>query len=50
VPEALHRVVVATRYGCNDGETGMYSKQAFTMLHSKYPKSEWTAQTPYWFN
>jgi hypothetical protein len=50
VPEALHRVVVASRYGCNDVDTGSYSKKAFTLLHSRYPKSAWTAQTPYSFN
>ncbi len=50
VPEALHRTVVSTRYGCNDSATGAYSKQAFTLLHSRYSKSTWATQTPYWFN
>ncbi len=48
-PEILHLAVRSTRYGCTDGETGKYSKQAFTILHSRYPKSPWTAKTPYWF-
>jgi len=50
VPEALHLVVHASRWGCNDGETGAYSKEAFELLHKRYPKNDWTAATPYWFN
>ena len=49
VPEILHLAVRATRYGCTDAATLNYSKQAFTILHQKYPKSPWTAKTPYWF-
>lgn len=47
IPEALHLVVRATRYGCGDDKNSSYSKQAFQLLHSKYPKSEWTKKTPY---
>jgi hypothetical protein len=50
VPEALHLVVRATRYGCNDANTGSYSKRAFLLLHQRYPRSPWTRKTPYWFN
>jgi len=50
VPEALHYVVISTRYGCNDSDTGDYSKQAFTLLHSRYQQSSWAAQTSYSFN
>jgi hypothetical protein len=49
IPEALHLVVRATRYGCSDDKTSSYSKQAFQLLHSKYPKSEWTKKTPYFY-
>jgi hypothetical protein len=49
VPEALHRVVRATRYGCTNERTGAISKAAFDLLHSRYPKSSWTAKTPHWF-
>jgi hypothetical protein len=49
VPEALHRAVMASHYRCTDENTGKYSKQAFDLLHRQYPKSEWTAQTPYWY-
>jgi hypothetical protein len=51
VPQALHRLVMVTRYGCRNGdpEIGQISKTAFDILHKQYPKSTWTAQTPYWF-
>ncbi len=51
VPQALHRVVVITRYGCARGDpsTQAISKAAFDLLHNQYPKSPWTAETPYWF-
>lgn len=49
VPQALHLVVRASRYSCFDVETGRVSKSAFQLLHRKYPSSEWTKKTPYWF-
>jgi TolA-binding protein len=49
VPEALHLVVKATRYGCSDEQTGELSKAAFQTLHRKYPNSPWAKKTPYWF-
>lgn len=48
-PEILHLGVRATRYGCTDANTLKYSKEAFDILHKKYPKSPWTAKTPYFF-
>jgi hypothetical protein len=50
VPEALHLVVRASRYGCTESTGENYSKQAFELLHKRYPESEWTKKTPYWFN
>lgn len=50
VPEALHLVVRAWRYGCTESSGENYSKEAFNLLHSRYPDSEWTKKTPYWFN
>lgn len=56
-PEVLHLAVRAYRYGCTDlrplakaptGRTN-FSKQAFDLLHRRYPDSEWTKKTPYWF-
>ena len=49
VPEALHRLVRATRYGCGSGH-GEISRTAFRLLHRRYPESEWTRRTPYWFD
>ena len=49
VPEALHLVVRATRYGCTNDRTGAVSKDAFILLHRRYPKSSWAAKTPLWF-
>jgi hypothetical protein len=49
VPEMLHRVVRATRYACTNDRTGAVSKDAFTLLHRRYPKSPWAAKTPLWF-
>jgi hypothetical protein len=47
--EALHRVVRATRLGCTTDRSGDVSREAFTLLHKRFPRSEWAAQTPYWF-
>ena len=47
--EALHRVVRATRSGCTGEKTGDVSKEAFTVLHKRFPASEWAKKTPYWF-
>ena len=51
VPESLHRLVRITRYGCRGvPRNGVISKAAFDLLHNRYPASEWTRQTPYWFD
>jgi outer membrane protein assembly factor BamD (BamD/ComL family) len=63
VPEALALTVRATHYACyewggdtKDGEASKraaentaVSKAAFQMLHSRYPKSSWTAKTRYYY-
>jgi hypothetical protein len=49
VPEALHFAVRSTRFGCVNPSSGTLSKQAFELLHAKYPKSPWTAKTKYWY-
>ena len=48
VPEALHRLVVTTRWACGQ-QFGPISKRAFDRLHRLYPKSSWAEKTPYWF-
>jgi TolA-binding protein len=51
VPEALHRLVRVTRYGCYGvAGNGAISKAAFDLLHQRYPDNKWTRDTPYWFN
>jgi hypothetical protein len=49
-PESLHHVVHVLRYSCGEGggESNL-SHLAFNLLHRKYPNSEWTKKTPYWF-
>ncbi len=50
VPESLHLVVRATRYGLGAGQASSgYSKEAFDLLHRRYPNSPWTKQTKYWY-
>jgi hypothetical protein len=49
VPQALYLVVRSSRYGCNDDETGDFSKRAFDLLHRRYPDSEWAKKTPFWY-
>jgi hypothetical protein len=46
VPEALHFVVRATRYGEMNTAT---SKAAYTLLHDRYRRNPWTSKTPLWF-
>lgn len=48
-PEALHLAVRATRYGCKDDNTTKFSKQAFQLLHKRYPASEWAKKTKYFY-
>lgn len=49
VPEALHLAVKSTHFGCTDKETFKFSKQAFQLLHKRYPKSSWARKTKYWY-
>jgi len=50
LPEALHLAVRATRYACRrPPDNSPWSSAAFAMLHDRFPKSAWAAQTPYWF-
>lgn len=50
LPEALYFVVKISRYGnCVNNDTSSYSKKAFQLLHTKYPNSEWSKKTPYYF-
>jgi hypothetical protein len=48
-PEALALAVKSSRFGCTDNDSAKYSEQAFRLLHTRYPDSDWTRRTPYWF-
>jgi tetratricopeptide (TPR) repeat protein len=52
--ESLALTVRATRYGCylSPAEASpqkTISKEAFQLLHQRYPTSPWTAKTPYFY-
>ena len=55
-PEALHYAVRVTRYACVDYEPRSpqpkrnLSREAFELLHHRYPESPWAKKTPYWFD
>jgi hypothetical protein len=49
LPEALHLVIVYARNGCSDEDTRTLSKEAFQLLHKKYPRSNWAKKTKYWY-
>ena len=49
LPEALHLAVRSTRWGCTDKETGKLSKEAFDILHKRYPETSWAKDTKYWY-
>jgi hypothetical protein len=48
VPEALHLAVRTTRFTSGQ-HTSAFPKQAFVLLHTRYPQSKWAAMTPYWY-
>lgn len=52
VPRALHLVVQSTRSAptCPETAYGEVSRGAFERLHRRYPQSDWTDRTPYWFD
>jgi len=47
VPEALALTVRAGHY--SPGDNTSVSRAAFRLLHNRYPKSPWTAKTPYYY-
>jgi hypothetical protein len=49
VPEALARAITGWRYAYCGGESSPLPKQAFDLLHRRYPKSPWAARTKYWY-
>jgi hypothetical protein len=51
LPEALALALAvrATRYGCQNCDTGKISKTAFDILKDRFGSSDWKKKTPYWF-
>ena len=50
IPETLHLAVKITKYStCANNKTSGYSKRMYKLLHSKYPNSQWTKQTPLYY-
>lgn len=49
LPQTLHLAVRSSRYGCPDAHTSEFSKQAFQILHRRFPKSEWAQKTKYYY-
>lgn len=49
LPEALALCVQATRYGYTDEATTRWSRQAFSLLHSRYSNDPWARKTMYWY-
>jgi hypothetical protein len=47
--EALFLAVRTSRFGCTDGKSTTFVKQAFELLHLRFPNSEYAKRTPYWF-
>jgi hypothetical protein len=47
--EALALVVRAGHLGCPDANRWKVSKQAFELLHQRYPASTWAKLTTYWY-
>jgi tetratricopeptide (TPR) repeat protein len=53
VPESLYLTVRTTFFGCREDtgpSLGDRSREAYNLLHQRYPNSEWTKKTPYWYN
>jgi len=49
VPEALHLIVESGRRACRGQAPADDGRAAFQLLHRRYPKSEWTQKTKYWY-
>ncbi|WLI89350.1 hypothetical protein Q4S45_22090 [Massilia sp. R2A-15] len=49
LPWLLYVVVQSTKGGCLDADSHALSKQAFTLLHKRFPDNEWTGKTPYFY-
>ena len=49
LPWLLYVAVQSSRGGCTDPDRTAISKKAWQILHKRFPSSEWTAATPYFY-
>jgi len=49
LPWLLHVVVASTRGGCLDADAKKLSREAFGVLHKRFPNNEWAKKTPYFY-
>jgi hypothetical protein len=49
VPEALARVIDGWRWNCGSDDKWPMARDAFNLLHRRYPQSDWTKRTKYWY-
>jgi hypothetical protein len=49
LPWLLYVAVQSTKGGCLDPDSHALSKQAFTLLHKRFPDNEWARKTPYFY-
>ena len=49
VPEALALVIEGWRWNCGDDDKWQLAREAFTILHRRYPQSDWAKKTRYWY-
>jgi hypothetical protein len=49
IPRALATVVILPHAGCGNDQTGNYSRDAFRLLHRRYPASKEAKETKYWY-
>jgi hypothetical protein len=50
LPWLLHVVIMSTRGGCLDPDAATLSHRAWSLLHKRFPDSEWAKKTPYFFS
>ncbi|MBV7534555.1 hypothetical protein KW842_02125 [Duganella sp. sic0402] len=49
LPWLLYVTVQSTRGGCLDADAKTLSRNAFSLLHKRYGKTEWASKTPYFY-
>ena len=48
--DALANAIVVARWSCNrQGSHAAYSREAFKLLHAKFPNSDAAKRTKYWY-